>query len=93
MSYQFYKLQAIQQINRDMNMMQFYLRPLKAAVSQLMHDLPEANDVELRRHLEDLLDHVVVRKQHIQTHILHDEHWHANKSSYNTIVGFSMSRV
>eukprot|EP00953_Heterococcus_sp_UTEX-ZZ885_P027982 14948-Heterococcus_DN1.PRE.2 len=51
--------QAIQQINRDMNMMQFYLRPLKAAVSQLMHDLPEANDVELRRHLEDLLDHVV----------------------------------
>jgi hypothetical protein len=56
--------QAIQQINRDMNMMQFYLRPLKAAVSQLMHDLPEANDVELRRHLEDLLDHVVVRILH-----------------------------
>jgi hypothetical protein len=47
-----------------MNMMQFYLRPLKAAVSQLMHDLPEANDVELRRHLEDLLDHVVVRIIH-----------------------------
>lgn len=55
--------QAIQQINRDMNMLQFYLRPMKAAVAQLVGELPAADDKELRRHCEDLLDHVVVLEE------------------------------
>ncbi|KAG5177002.1 cora-like Mg2+ transporter protein-domain-containing protein [Tribonema minus] len=56
-------VKAIQQINRDMNMLQFYLRPMKAAVAQLVAELPDADDKNLRRHLEDLLDHVVVLEE------------------------------
>jgi hypothetical protein len=48
-----------------MNMLQFYLRPLKPAVAQLVHDLPAEGDVDLRRHLEDLLDHVVVLEEQV----------------------------
>eukprot|EP00611_Tribonema_gayanum_P019787 TRINITY_DN3495_c0_g1_i2.p1 TRINITY_DN3495_c0_g1~~TRINITY_DN3495_c0_g1_i2.p1 ORF type:complete len:181 (-),score=86.48 TRINITY_DN3495_c0_g1_i2:550-1092(-) len=60
----------IQQVNRDMNALQFYLRPLRPAVAQLMNDLPAfdaaadaAAREDLRRHLMDLLDHVVVLEE------------------------------
>jgi hypothetical protein len=49
-----------------MNMLQFYMRPLKPAVAQLVHDLPAEGDVDLRRHLEDLLDHVVVLEEQVR---------------------------
>jgi hypothetical protein len=49
-----------------MNMLQFYLRPLKPAVAQLVHDLPAEGDVDLRRHCEDLLDHVVVLEEQVR---------------------------
>lgn len=57
-------LQAIQQVNRDMNMLLFFLRPMKPAVAQLRYDLAE-NDEDLKRHLEDLLDHVVVLEEQV----------------------------
>lgn len=58
-------VKAVQQVNRDMNTLQFYLRPMKLVVAQLVQDLP-AGDNDLRRHLEDLLDHVVVLEEQAQ---------------------------
>eukprot|EP01084_Bolivina_argentea_P304473 525840_1 len=45
----------IQQINRDMNMIQFYVKPMEPVVSQLMAYLSEGSDDPLYRYLEDLL--------------------------------------
>ncbi|CAM9950464.1 unnamed protein product [Phaeothamnion confervicola] len=55
-------VKAIQQVNRDNNMLLFYLRPMKPVVAQLAKELP-GDDAELRRHLQDLLDHVLVLEE------------------------------
>jgi len=64
-------IKAIQQVYRDMNALQLYLRPLRPAVVQLVQDLPaedpsdsdQKDQDDLQRHLLDLLDHVVVLEE------------------------------
>ncbi|CAM9874342.1 unnamed protein product, partial [Laminaria digitata] len=55
-------VRAIQQISRDMHMITFYLRPMKMVATQLITDLP-GNDADLRRHLEDLRDHLLMLEE------------------------------
>eukprot|EP00904_Undaria_pinnatifida_P003259 jgi/Undpi1/12934/HiC_scaffold_7.g02600.m1 len=55
-------VRAIQQISRDMHMITFYLRPMKMVATQLIADLP-GNDADLRRHLEDLRDHLLMLEE------------------------------
>lgn len=55
-------VRAIQQISRDMHMITFYLRPMKIVATQLITDLP-GNDLDLKRHLEDLRDHLLMLEE------------------------------
>ncbi|CAM9389585.1 unnamed protein product [Ectocarpus sp. 4 AP-2014] len=55
-------VRAIQQISRDMHMITFYLRPMKVVATQLITDLP-GNDADLKRHLEDLRDHLLMLEE------------------------------
>ncbi|CAM9927703.1 unnamed protein product [Ascophyllum nodosum] len=55
-------VRAIQQISRDMHMITYYLRPMKMVAIQLITDLP-GNDMDLKRHLEDLRDHLLMLEE------------------------------
>jgi hypothetical protein len=53
----------IQHIFREVNLLQLWLSPLAAVTHRLASDLPDENESELRRHLEDLQDHVQALKE------------------------------
>ena len=48
----------IQHIIREVNLLLLWLSPLSTVVTRLQAELPTEADVELKKHLEDLGDHV-----------------------------------